>query len=114
MFRTIFTVTKIVSESTHYRAHFEDFAEAKKFAESEIEKVGGEHLLATRHYLDGSFFYDYFSVEKPIEIHLDDFAWITDFRFSGLGFYDNTGLLIGNFESMDTLREFFKRSRKIS
>lgn len=111
MFKTIFTVRKRTGSdfgSHIYSAYFEDFDEAKKFAEKEIKKVEQEFSFTKRFFLDGSFCYSWIS--DYCWISLDNNAWITDFRFNGIGFHNETGLLIGDFETMDDLKNYFKRS----
>ena len=111
MFKTIFTVRKRTGSdfgSWIYSAYFEDFDEAKKFAENEVKKVEQEFSFTMRSYIDGSFCYSW--VSDYCWISLDDNAWITDFRFNGLGFYNETGLLVGNFKTMDDLKKYFKSS----
>jgi len=111
MFKTIFTVRKRTGSdygSDIYAAHFENFDEAKRFAESEVEKVGQEFTFSRSFRFDGSFTYSWIS--DYCWISLDNCAWVTDFRFSGFGFYDETGLLVGDFETMENLRNYFKRS----
>lgn len=111
MFKTIYSVRKEVCESQIYTAYFENFDDAKKFAEAEAEKVNKTDKVfsfSKKTYLDGSFTYSWLS--DYCWITLDDDAYITDFRFNGFGFYNETGLLVGDFKTLDDLRGYFRRS----
>ena len=114
MFKTIFTVRKRTGwdyGSDIFSAYFENFDDAKKFAEAEAEKVNKTDKVfsfSKKTHLDGSFTYSWLS--ENCWITLDDFAYITDYRFNGHGFYDNTGLLVGDFKTLDDLRGYFRRS----
>ena len=114
MFKTIFTVKKIVGESREYSAYFENYFDAFVFAKKEVSKIkkwkGCD--FTKRGHLDGSFQMEWDL--DYIQFQLNNFAWITDFRFNGIGFYDETGLQIDDFCSMETLRAYFKRSRLIA
>lgn len=112
MFKTIFTVTKMVGESKEYSAYFEDYYSAFVFAKKEVAKIKKGCDFRKRGYLDGGFQleWDLYNVQ----FFMNDFAWITDFRFNGIGFYNETGLQVEDFESMDSLRKYFKRSQEIA
>lgn len=115
MFKTIFTVRKRTGSDyccNIFAAHFENFDEAKRFAESEVKKVEEDFSFTKEFFFDGSFCYSWIS--DYCWITLDDNAWVTDFRFNGFGFYDHTGLLIGDFETMEDLRNYFKRSVELA
>ncbi len=118
MFKTIFTVRKRTGwdyGSDIFSAHFEDLEDAKKFAEAEAEKVNKTDKVfsfSKKTHLDGSFTYSWLS--DYCWISLDDNAWITDFGFNGFGFYNETGLLVGDFSSMDDLRELFRKSVELA
>ena len=112
MFRTIFTVTKKTCESTDYEVYFEDFEKAKKFAVSESKKLSdGIIVHYGHHYPDGSLHYVW--ADKSHEVFLDDYAWITDFRVNGIGFYHSGGIL-SEFDDYDSLKAFIKRSQEIA
>jgi hypothetical protein len=115
MFKTIFTVTKKVYDSTKYSAYFENYHEAFVFAKKEVIKANDNKLVGIlptkRNYLDGSFLLTW-DLDN-VEIFMHDNAWITDFRVNGIGFYDEHGLLT-EFENMDIMREYFKNSQKIA
>ena len=49
-----------------------------------------------------------------VQFFMNDFAWITDFRFNGIGFYNESGLQVEDFDSMDSLRKYFKRSQEMA
>ena len=115
MFKTIFTVRKRTGSdygSNVFSAHFENFDEAKRYAESEVKKVEQEFTFSRSFRFDGSFCYSWIS--DYCWISLDDNAWVTDFRFNGFGFHDETGLLIGDFETMEDLRAYWKRSQELA
>ena len=111
MFKTIFTVTKRTCGSIDSRVYFEDFKEAQKFAEKESKKLSGIVVLYGHKYPDGSLLYEW--ADKFHEITLDDFAWVTDFRVNGIGFYHNDGILL-EFPNYDELQKYFLRSQEFS
>ena len=100
MFKTIFTVRKFTDDSTEYRAYFEDFDEAKKFAESEVEKMNERYVYKKKTYFDGSVLYSWMFDHHLFWLH--DNAWLTDFRVNGIGFYDDSGSLY----EFDTMADF--------
>lgn len=110
MFKTIFTVTKMVGESKIYSAYFENYFDAFIFAKKEVAKVKRGCEFTKRGYLDGGFQLEWDL--NNVHFLMNDFAWITDFRFNGIGFYDETGLVVEDFESLDSMRAYFKRSQK--
>ena len=112
MFKTIFTVTKLVGDSKEYSAYFENYFDAFVFAKKEVAKIKIGCEMRKRGYLDGGFQLSWDLGNT--EFIMNDFAWITDFRFNGVGFYNESGLLIDDFCSMESLREYFKRSRRIA
>ena len=112
MFKTIFTVTKMVGESKIYSAYFEDFEDAEKFVANEVRKIGENYTYCERSYFDGSFTHSW--MFDYILFELNDFAWITDFRFNGIGFHDETGLVVEDFESLDSMRTYFKKSQEMA
>ena len=114
MFKTIFTVTKMVGESKEYSAYFENYFDAFVFAKKEVSKIkkGKGCDFTKRKYLDGSFQMEW-NLDY-IQFQLNDFAWITDFRFNGIGFYNESGLQVEDFDSMDSLRKYFKRSQEMA
>ena len=116
MFKTIFSVTKEVSGSREFVALFEDYVKAKAFFTSLVEEVSKEENEDFQYWranhLDGSFFETWFS--ERYDFNLDDNAWITDEDHSDkILFYDNTGIVF-KFDSMEAVREYFKRSQEIA
>ena len=112
MFKTIFTVTKMVGESKEYSAYFENYFDAFVFAKKEVAKIKFGCGFRKRGYLDGGFQLEWDL--DGVQFFMNDFAWITDFRFNGIGFYNESGLQVEDFDSMDSLREYFKRSQEMA
>lgn len=111
MFKTIYSVTKKTCGSTDFRVFFEEFDKAKQFAESESKKLSGLVNHYGHHYPDGSLLYEW--ENKTSQISFDDYAWVTDFRVNGIGFYHSGGLLT-KFENYEELRKFILKSQKFS
>ena len=111
MFRTILTVTLYKSESTIFRAYFDDSAAAKKYAENLTKKTADDYVFVKKVYDDGSYLLDWLG--DFTEITLDDNAWITDRETVGIKFYDNRGLSTEEFESFDDFEKFIKKSQEI-
>ena len=116
MFMTIFTVRKkfgFLYEQDIFSAYFEDFEEAKRFAESEVEN-GEEKVFSysKKTYPDGSFCYSWLS--DNCWITLDDNAYVTDYRSNGFSFANESGLKTCEFETMEELRAYLKRSQEIA
>lgn len=74
MFRTIFSVTLYKSESTEFRAYFDDSAAAKKYAENLTKKTADEYVFVSQKDIDGSFILIWQG--NLTTITLDDNAWI--------------------------------------
>ena len=91
MFKTIYTVRKIRGESTEYRAYFEEYNDAKKFAEKEAATIDDCFSIGQRHHLDGSFEYSWTGHHS--EVLMNDFAWLCDYNCKGIRFYDDQGLV---------------------
>lgn len=109
MFKTIFTVTKRTCESTDFKVYFEDFDKAKRFADTESKKLIGLVAHYAHHYIDGSCLYEW--ADKYHTISLDDYAWLTDFRVNGIGFYNNGGILT-EFETYEDFQKYILHSQK--
>ena len=90
MFATIYTVQRIQNESTVFRAYFEEYDEAKAFAEQQVKEIKDDFTFGKRSYPDGSFQHSWTGDHN--EIVLNDFAWLTDYRTEGVCFYDESGL----------------------
>lgn len=91
MFKTIFTVQRNQGDSTVYHAYFEEYDDAKAFAEKEVASIDDRFSgMAMRHYADGSFQYSWTGNHN--EILINDFAWVTDYRVNGVRFHDSQGL----------------------
>ena len=112
MFKTIFTVTKKTCDSTEYSAFFEDFDKAKEFAEKESKNLVKEDFCfyETTHF-DGSYVCNW--SDRYYDISLDDFAWVTDWRVNGIGFYHSGGILT-EFENYEELQRFILKSQEIA
>ena len=111
MFRSIFTVRKFKGDSTEYQAYFEDFDKAKKFAESEVEKIGEDYVFTKKTHFDGSFTLSWTFDNYLIWLH--DSCWITDFRVNGIGFYDDSGLL-WEFDTMEDFRSWLALKNRLA
>ena len=90
MISTIYTVRRIQNESTVYRAYFEEYNDAKAFAEKQVAAIKDNFIFGKRSYPDGSFQHSWTGEHN--EILLNDFAWITDWRVEGVCFHDESGL----------------------
>ena len=109
MFRTILTVTLYKSESTIFRAYFDDSAAAENFAENLSKKTADDYVFVKKVYDDGSYLLDWLG--DFTEITLDDNAWITDHETSGIRFYNNEGIPT-TFKSYDAFNEFIVHSQE--
>lgn len=109
MFRTIFSVTLYKSESTIFRAYFDDSAAAKKYAENLTKKTADEYVFVSQKDIDGSFILIWKG--DLTTITLDDNAWITDHETSGIRFYNNEGIPT-TFKSYDAFNEFIVHSQE--
>ena len=114
MFNTIFTVTKRIGSdlgTIEYQAYFEDFEDAEKFVANEVRKIGENYTYCERSHFDGSFIHSW--MFDYILFELNDFAWVTDFRVNGIGFYHSGGLLT-EFENYDLLKKYIKHSQEMA
>ena len=110
MFRTIYEVKKVKGESQSYRAYFNDFGEAYKFAQNEVKNNPDEYVHQKSSHFDGSWCYSWIGYHT--EILFDNDAWLTD--ISGvIEFHDSSGLK-WDFESFDDFEEFIERSQKMA
>ena len=108
MFETIYTVQKYKEESEIYAAYFLDYDDAKAFAESEAKKLDDIFSFSKKYLLDGSFNYTWLGINN--EITMNDFAWLTDFRFRGLGFYHANGI-VTEFETYEDFTNYIIASQ---
>lgn len=87
MFAIIYTVKRIQYGSTVFRAYFEEYNDAKAFAEQQVKDIKDDFTFDKHSYPDGSFQHSWTGDHN--EIVLNDFAWLTDFR--GVCFHDESG-----------------------
>jgi len=113
MVKTIFTVKKIVGETTDFSVYFESYHEAFVFAKKEAIRINGlgGSAFKEREYIDGSFSLTW-DLDN-IQILMNDFAWVTDYCANGIKFYDESGLPF-DFETMEDLRSWFALKRKLA
>lgn len=112
MFKTIYTVQMIQGVSSVYHAYFEDFKDAKKFAEKEVSSIDDDFIFGKRSHPDGSF--EHFWTGDHNEVLLNNFAWVTDFHFfGGVRFYDSQGL-VETFKNYSEFKNYLSRSQKIA
>lgn len=112
MFGTIYTVTKRTCDSTNFEVFFEDFDKAKEFAFKLSEELTKEDKIfyETTHF-DGSYICNWSDRYRDIELH--DFAWFTDWRVNGIGFYHSGGILT-EFPNYEELQKFILKSQDFS
>lgn len=111
MFKTVFMVQRTKGESCIYTAYFDEYQDARTFAEKEVSSIEDDFTFCERSHLDGSFVQSWIGDRNEVVLNND--AWVRDIcKGSGVEFYNGEGIP-WDFESYEHFHRFLLKTQKV-